>query len=174
MIGNPATSPPHRRGHSRSVSHPFPSPFGGITKRRNRSISKKDNLMFDSDDEDDDEVTYLPDPNSSSPRKGAARPTPAEEMTSGKCMVCNSTVRWPRNLKVFRCTECLTVNDLEPFVDSGKAGGNGLSVVMERHPPPRCPEKVWIIPAGSAYGTSSELTVFSYAAFHRANENDFR
>lgn len=141
MTGNPATSPPHRRGHSRSVSHPFPSPFGGITKRRNRSISKKDNLMFDSDDEDDDEVTYLPDPNSSSPRKGAARPTPAEEMTSGKCMVCNSTVRWPRNLKVFRCTECLTVNDLEPFVDSGKAGGNGLSGSDGKAPTPAVPRK---------------------------------
>ncbi|OJJ75094.1 hypothetical protein ASPBRDRAFT_53051 [Aspergillus brasiliensis CBS 101740] len=141
MTGNPATSPPHRRGHSRSVSHPFPSPFGGITKRRNRSISKKDNFLFDSDDEDDDEVTYLPDPNSSSPRKGAARPTPAEEMTSGKCMVCNSTVRWPRNLKVFRCTECLTVNDLELFVDSGKAGGNGSSVSDGKAPTPVVPRK---------------------------------
>ncbi|PWY82881.1 hypothetical protein BO70DRAFT_314240 [Aspergillus heteromorphus CBS 117.55] len=124
MSGNPATSPPHRRGHSRSISHPFPSPFGGIAKRRNRSISKKDNFLLDSDD-DDDVVTYLPDPNSASPRKGHPRPTPGEEMTSGKCMVCNSTVRWPRNLKVFRCTECLTVNDLEPYVDSGKASGPG-------------------------------------------------
>ncbi|GLB03812.1 putative E3 ubiquitin-protein ligase [Aspergillus tubingensis] len=141
MTGNPATSPPHRRGHSRSVSHPFPSPFGGMTKRRNRSISKKDNFLFDSDDEDDDEVTYLPDPNSSSPRKGAARPTPSDEMTSGKCMVCNSTVRWPRNLKVFRCTECLTVNDLELFVDSGKAGGNGLSGSDGKAPTPTVPRK---------------------------------
>lgn len=28
-------------------------------------------------------------------------------------MACNSTVRWPQDLKVFRCTTCLTINDLE-------------------------------------------------------------
>ncbi|PWY95581.1 HECT-domain-containing protein [Aspergillus sclerotioniger CBS 115572] len=141
MTGNPATSPPYRRGHSRSISHPFPSPFGGIAKRRNRSISKKDNFLFDSDDEDDDEVTYLPDPHSSSPRKGPPRPIAAEEMTSGKCMVCNSTVRWPRNLKVFRCTECLTVNDLEPYVDSDKTGSHGISGNDGKAPTPVVPRK---------------------------------
>ncbi|GMG25664.1 unnamed protein product [Aspergillus oryzae] len=55
MVANPATSPPHhfqRRGHSRSISHPFPSPFS--SRRRNKSISKHD--FLDSDD-DDDEVT---------------------------------------------------------------------------------------------------------------------
>ncbi|QMW28291.1 hypothetical protein G4B84_003580 [Aspergillus flavus NRRL3357] len=87
MVANPATSPPHhfqRRGHSRSISHPFPSPFS--SRRRNKSISKHD--FLDSDD-DDDEVTYLPDPLSSSPRKGAPRLSPGEELTTGKCMTCN-------------------------------------------------------------------------------------
>lgn len=28
-------------------------------------------------------------------------------------MTCDSTVRWPQGLKVFRCTTCLTINDLE-------------------------------------------------------------
>ncbi|PYH96348.1 hypothetical protein BO71DRAFT_178177 [Aspergillus ellipticus CBS 707.79] len=139
MSGNPAASPPHRRGHSRSISHPFPSPFGGIAKRRNRSISKKDNFLLDSDD--DDVVTYLPDPHSSSPRKGPPRPTAGEEMTSGKCMVCNSMVRWPRNLKVFRCTECLTVNDLEAYVDSGKTSGPGMAGNDGKPPTPIVPRK---------------------------------
>ncbi|KAE8323014.1 hypothetical protein BDV39DRAFT_182956 [Aspergillus sergii] len=122
MVANPATSPPHhfqRRGHSRSISHPFPSPFS--SRRRNKSISKHD--FLDSDD-DDDEVTYLPDPLSSSPRKGAPRFSPGEELTTGKCMTCNCSVRWPRNLKVFRCTECLTVNDLEPHRGSPESSGH--------------------------------------------------
>lgn len=31
-------------------------------------------------------------------------------------MCCGNKVRFPRDLKVFRCTSCLTVNDLEPFI----------------------------------------------------------
>lgn len=121
MTGNPATSPPHHRGHSRSISHPFPSSFGG--RRRNPNPG-----FIDSDSDDDDiEVTHLPDVLSSSPRKRSSRPLPGGESTStGKCMTCNSTVRWPRGLKVFRCTECLTVNDLEPYT-SKDSGGQGIS-----------------------------------------------
>lgn len=33
-------------------------------------------------------------------------------MKSGKCACCESTVRWPSNLLVFRCVVCGTVNDL--------------------------------------------------------------
>lgn len=29
-------------------------------------------------------------------------------------MTCDSKVKWPKGLKVFRCVACLTVNDLEP------------------------------------------------------------
>ncbi|PLB46704.1 hypothetical protein P170DRAFT_477579 [Aspergillus steynii IBT 23096] len=135
MNANPATSPPHRHGHSRSISHPFPSPFAGAGKRRNRSIPKQD--FLDSDDDDDD-VTYLPDPLSSSPRKGPPRPVPGEDMTTGKCMTCNCTMRWPRNLKIFRCTECLTVNDLEPYRESNDSSGRGKD---GKPPAPAIPRK---------------------------------
>lgn len=135
MNANPATSPPHRHGHSRSISHPFPSPFAGAGKRRNRSIPKQD--FLDSDDDDDD-VTYLPDPMSSSPRKGPPRSVPGEELTTGKCMTCNCTVRWPRNLKVFRCTECLTVNDLEPYKEPNDSSGRGKD---GKAPVPAIPRK---------------------------------
>lgn len=30
-------------------------------------------------------------------------------------MTCDSTVRWPSDLKTFRCVTCLTINDLEPY-----------------------------------------------------------
>ncbi|KAL4777012.1 hypothetical protein BDW60DRAFT_54352 [Aspergillus nidulans var. acristatus] len=115
---SPPSGPTFHRGHSRSISQPFASALSGVGKRRNKSISVEADV--DTDDDDDDDDIYIPNPNpiSTSPRKGLLRVPPKEELTTGKCMTCNNTVRWPRHLKVFRCTECLTVNDLEPYQDS--------------------------------------------------------
>ncbi|KAL5339084.1 hypothetical protein BJX70DRAFT_178291 [Aspergillus crustosus] len=110
---SPPSPPPYRRGHARSISQPFATALPGVGKRRNKSVSMEAGLDTDDDDDDDDDV-YLPNI-SASPRKGVPRPQPREELTTGKCMTCNNAVRWPRNLKVFRCTECLTVNDLELY-----------------------------------------------------------
>ena len=38
-----------------------------------------------------------------------------KDLISGKCATCDSIVRWPRHLDVFRCTVCLMVNDLKPI-----------------------------------------------------------
>lgn len=116
--------PSARRSHSRSISHPFPSLFGGGNRKNSKGVSKQD--FLDSDD-DDDIVTYAPDPRSNSPRKASQRPGPAEDVHTGKCMTCDSTVKWPRDVKVFRCTVCLTVNDLEPHRGSGDAPHHGPS-----------------------------------------------
>lgn len=35
------------------------------------------------------------------------------DLVSGKCATCDSTVRWPRHLNVYRCAVCLMVNDLK-------------------------------------------------------------
>ncbi|KAL2802701.1 hypothetical protein BJX63DRAFT_101231 [Aspergillus granulosus] len=117
----PVLSPPYRRGHSRSLSQPFAS-LSGAGKRRNKSISK--DATLDTDDDDDDDDIYLPNPVSSSPRKGPPRVPPKDDLITGKCMTCNNTMRWPRNLKVFRCTECLTVNDLEPYKETRDPGSH--------------------------------------------------
>lgn len=37
------------------------------------------------------------------------------DLTKGHCMTCDSLVRWPKDLKVFRCTICLMINDLTPI-----------------------------------------------------------
>ena len=37
-----------------------------------------------------------------------------KEFVTGKCVTCDSLVRWPRHLDVFRCTVCLMVNDFKP------------------------------------------------------------
>ena len=107
---------PFRRGHSRSLSHPFPSPFGGLGKKRDKHIIQPE--LFDSGDDDDDDddfgVGYAHLRPSGSPRKDSARAVPEHDFVTGKCMTCNSTMRRPRNVKIFRCTTCLAVNDLEP------------------------------------------------------------
>ncbi|KAJ5503532.1 hypothetical protein N7463_006406 [Penicillium fimorum] len=94
------------RGHSRSISNPF----AGFGRKRDKTPSK--HAIWDSDSDDDDDVTYPLEPESSSPRKGAA---PGNDIAEGKCQTCDATVRWPRHLKVFRCTDCLMITDLEPI-----------------------------------------------------------
>ncbi|PYH44314.1 E3 ubiquitin protein ligase [Aspergillus saccharolyticus JOP 1030-1] len=138
MTGLTATSPPTRRGHSRSISHPFPSPFTAAGGKRRPSISKKKPSRPALDSDDDDFLGYMPDPASSSPRN---RPPQHGAMAAGKCMACNCTVRWPRDLKVFRCTECLTVNDLEPYLATAKAGGHGNAGVDGKSRTPMVPRK---------------------------------
>lgn len=114
----PERSPePSRRVHSRSNSHPFPSLFGG-GKKDNKAAAR-----FDALESTDDEITdYAGLPQTGSPSKSPhhRRGTPSGDLISGKCMTCDSTVRWPRNLKVFRCSVCLTINDLEPNLEGPK------------------------------------------------------
>lgn len=100
----------HRRGHHRSISHPFTSPFTAIGKKREKAAPKLNTWDSDSDS---DEVTYPLQSLSTSPRKEAKGGT-SNQLAEGKCPTCNSTVRWPRHLKVYRCTSCLMVTDLEP------------------------------------------------------------
>lgn len=120
-LDTPARKPPTRRTHSRSLSHPFPSLFSSSSKKSDKKVSKRDFLGSS----DDDDVTYAPDPRSSSPRRPSHHATPAEDFLTGKCMTCDSTVRWPRGLKVFRCTVCLTINDLEPCRESNDLPAHG-------------------------------------------------
>jgi E3 ubiquitin-protein ligase HECTD2 len=92
--------------HGRSMSHPFPSLFQSKQKRQGI------NALSTSDFSDGDNHIPFPGPSripSSKP------PRPSEKvLVTGKCMTCDSTVRWPKELVVFRCTVCLTINDLKP------------------------------------------------------------
>ncbi|KAK8024746.1 ubiquitin protein ligase [Apiospora arundinis] len=40
------------------------------------------------------------------------------DFRTGNCMTCGGLVRWPKELDVFRCTICLTINDLKPLEHS--------------------------------------------------------
>lgn len=106
----------YRRGHHRSISHPFTSAFTGIGRKRDKAAPKHDKydteIKWDSDS-DSDEVTYPIQPVSSSPRKDSSRGGPSNGTAETKCGTCNSTVRWPQHLSVFRCSDCLMITDLE-------------------------------------------------------------
>ncbi|RMZ86841.1 hypothetical protein DV736_g5931, partial [Chaetothyriales sp. CBS 134916] len=109
-----SSSPPQ---HTRSLSHPFPSFFSSRKadkKQAQRHVPRTEDLH-------DDWGQALPTgtklPSTLTTGK-AALARPDKQPVTGKCMACDSTVRWPQGLKVYRCTTCLTINDLEPYVDS--------------------------------------------------------
>ncbi len=62
-------------------------------------------------------------------------PTPHRDtdLVAGKCATCDSLVRWPRHLNVFRCSVCLMVNDLKPnTVESSKDNGRRAQSPVKR------------------------------------------
>ncbi len=102
--------------HGRSMSHPFPSLFLGKKKRHDDTPTTGG---FESTDDDN----TSPGP----ARNIAQNPTskqkvPDKDLMTGKCMTCDSMVRWPKELKVFRCTICLTINDLKPIALETRLG----------------------------------------------------
>ena len=106
--------------HGRSFSHPFPSLFGGGSKRAEKRGPGRSRGIVESTDDDDSVRELRSSQSSNVPSRNASLSTKSETVT-GRCMTCDSTVRWPRELKVFRCTVCLTVNDLEPNSDQGQS-----------------------------------------------------
>ena len=112
---NPGAAP---LNHSRSFSHPFPSFFHGGRKSDKKNPLKFDNKAYDTTDDDTsingDSARRNGDGEALSRNSSQKR---NNEPVTGKCMTCDSTVRWPQGLKVYRCTTCMTINDLEPFTE---------------------------------------------------------
>lgn len=128
-------------GHGRSISHPFPSLFLRGKKKSTEGAGLAPG--FDSTD-DDSPTSYAAPPSIGQLlRSGAAKAATAaahtpfvtgkddgEELTTGRCMTCDSCVRWPRDLVVFRCTVCLTINDLKPVKLEARRSDGHRAVVM--------------------------------------------
>ena len=109
-----ASHPGHRARHERSHSHPFPSIFGS-GRRTDREVE------VDDQDEIIDDLYNPPILSLSlssrdymSSTSGVHAHSAEKDLMTGKCSTCDSTVRWPRQLGVFRCTVCLMINDLKP------------------------------------------------------------
>lgn len=98
------------------MSHPFPSLFSSKRKMAPKNPSPDD---FDSDSDSDAEMLGL-GPGSkqkrpsqpAGPSKVNGRPPTDKDFASGNCMTCGAMSRWPKGLKVFKCTLCMTINDL--------------------------------------------------------------
>ncbi|KAL3417785.1 HECT-domain-containing protein [Phlyctema vagabunda] len=105
--------------HGRSMSHPFPSLFPGKKKHSGDSPTRAP-TGFESTDDDS---TYASNsvPKSSSNNHKHTKVSD-KDLKTGKCMTCDSTVRWPKELKLFRCTICLTVNDIQSRASERKRG----------------------------------------------------
>ena len=98
--------------HGRSFSHPFPSIFGGSKRSEKGNVVRREGDA--GVDSTDDESSFMRKPG----RVKRDNSLTEKEPITGRCMTCDSTVRWPREVKVFRCVTCQTINDLEPFLDS--------------------------------------------------------
>lgn len=112
--------PPKPSSHSRSRSHPFPALFAAKKKLSPKKPAPDD---FDSDSDSDAEMLGLGPGSKSKARTKAkapvqitspsnTRPTGDKDFASGHCMTCGALSRWPKGLKVFKCTLCMTINDL--------------------------------------------------------------
>lgn len=111
------TLPPSKHPHARSLSHPFPALFAGRKKLGGEAPV-------------DDALP--PAAQSRSAAAPSTTPKPStrvldRDLVTGKCMTCDSMVRWPKELLVFRCTVCSTINDLQPVRLEVK--GDGQRVV---------------------------------------------
>lgn len=97
--------------HERSHSHPFPSIFSGGRKAEKAVEADRDALeildgspMLSPGHASKD---YMTPANVNTSQNGE------QDFKTGKCITCDSLVRWPKHLDVFRCTVCLMVNDLK-------------------------------------------------------------
>ena len=107
----PGPSPSPSKRHGRSKSHPFPSLFSGRKKKHGDTVG-----IGGIESTDDEKVSPVPARNTALNPDAKQTKFPDKELMAGKCMTCDSSVRWPKELKVFRCTVCLTINDLKPVV----------------------------------------------------------
>ena len=109
--GTPRRSPTGSVHHIRSRSHPFPS-AAGVDRP---SLEFEENLnIFNNGPVVPANPTNFP--YREQPGLGSSPHSPyggEQELVAGKCATCDSLVRWPRQLDVFRCTVCLMVNDLK-------------------------------------------------------------
>ncbi|CAJ2510996.1 Uu.00g066210.m01.CDS01 [Anthostomella pinea] len=96
--------------HSRSMSHPFPSLFS--SKKKKHPVP--DNQPGNHDPTDDRGYNSKPLPNPPQTANSRRGPQTPADFATGNCMTCAGLIRWPKELQVFRCTICLTINDLKP------------------------------------------------------------
>ena len=107
------TSTPSRPIHRRSHSHPFPSIFGNGKKTEKVSGPVLDDDALETSTESPF-ISTGPTAKDHMAANGTSSQNGEKHFMTGNCITCDSRVRWPMHLDVFRCTVCLMVNDLKP------------------------------------------------------------
>ena len=114
---------PLRPHHSRSMSHPFPSLF---SKKKKFSPVP---VHGDTDSDNDYMSKQMKPPSRGHKNVGSVG---SKDFSTGKCMTCGSLVRWPRELRIFKCTICLTINALDlPDRDARRDGSRAPAGTSE-------------------------------------------
>lgn len=117
-------TPKPKLTHSRSMSHPFPS-------LETLFSSKKKNIRSNSTTGPAPKSALIDDDlgmPSSQPAKTRDRGgTTGTELATGNCMTCGSMVQWPKELDVFRCKICTTINDISSLGRLHSQGGGAPS-----------------------------------------------
>ncbi|KAI9049883.1 hypothetical protein LZ554_006031 [Drepanopeziza brunnea f. sp. 'monogermtubi'] len=131
-----APRPTPSPSHGRSMSHPFPSLFSSRRKRPGESAAVAE---FESAEEEPDPPIGARNTNqNSTPTPKQRQKVPDKDLMTGNCMTCDSLVRWPKELKVFRCTVCLTINDIKPVILEARRGdGHRTPVAAQASTYPR-------------------------------------
>ncbi|KAG5927901.1 hypothetical protein E4U42_001608 [Claviceps africana] len=102
--------------HARSISNPFPSFLHGPFHKK--AAPSRPDANGSKGGHPDAGTMAGP---SLADSKHKRHPTGSKDFATGNCMACGSLMRWPRELKVFKCTICATINDLAvPAGDSGR------------------------------------------------------
>lgn len=106
--GRNGHQPPNR---GRSMSHSLPSiPHGNNNDRGHHTA-----MEYGSGDGNNRVMFSALTPQSPlTQRASKSAKAQDRDLMTGKCMTCDSMVRWPRGLAVFRCSVCVTINDLTP------------------------------------------------------------
>jgi E3 ubiquitin-protein ligase HECTD2 len=132
------TSTTRTASHGRSMSHPFPSIFSGKKKHTGEGAGAGAAGFESTDDESVSpqmvrNTAYAP---------ANKQKVPDKDLTTGKCKTCDSMVRWPKELKVFRCTVCLMINDLKPIALEARRGdGHRAPVAVKPGTHPSMPQR---------------------------------
>lgn len=116
QVSGPHHTPSRSSSHGRSLSHPLTSLLGQGKKvdHRYRNGSTSVNTGAQNDSLDYSQPNMNRGYQSDNPKHTPTAKAQDLELISGRCATCDSLITWPKHLKVFRCTICLMVNDLQP------------------------------------------------------------
>lgn len=134
------------------MSHPFPSLFSAKKKKHGEIPA----AGFESTDDD---ATSPQARRNVAQHPAGKQKVQDKDLMTGKCMTCDSTVRWPKELKVFRCTVCLTINDLKPIMLEARCGDGHRAPVAAKagmHSGQHIPSKGMFLPKSMLDLCSSE------------------